>query len=356
MVAPERRARCGRMMDGKGSKSLVPGDFFGNYHIVRRLGKGGMGEVFLVDAPQPGVQYAVKVLSPDVAGDEPDFVERFKREAEFSMRSRHPNLVKVYDAGLDPDTGLCYLVMEYMRGGSLREAINAHPRGLPVDSVVAVAADVAEALAFVESCGMVHRDVKPDNVLFDACGTAKLADLGISRFARTTDDEARVTSARDVVGTPAYMAPEQMLDSRTVDSRADLFSLGVMVWEMLAGRRPNSGESAMRAFAKAIEGVRFPDVRTVRRDTPDGLAALVAALTMPNPAMRLSSARMAADLLASPERIKRVLPQAMLRGGAQRPASSTPWYMDVSVVAAIVAMALAIFALAAAFVNTTGGK
>lgn len=340
--------------DAGGASTLEPGALFGQYRIVRRLGKGGMGEVFLAHAPDRGLEFAVKILNPGLADGEPDFFGRFFREADFSLKARHPNLVEVYDAGRDPSTGLCYLVMEYMPGGSLREAVAANPAGMPLAAVIAVATDVARALAFVESSGLVHRDVKPDNILFAADGTAKLTDLGISRFARMPDDDTRVTSVRDVVGTPAYMSPEQMLDSRSVDSRADLYSLGVVMWEMLAGRRPNSGESAMHTFAKAIEGLAFPDVRTARADTPDGLAALVAALTSPTPSLRPSSARATLDLLLAPERI----PAAIRRAGppaAAKPPRFVPWFEDRSVIFAVSVMALAIIALALAVYHTFSG-
>jgi len=339
-------------MDVKGGSVLEPGGFFGNYHIVRRLGAGGMGEVFLMDAPERGEQYAVKVLDPAASGLDPEDVRRFVMEAEVAMKSRHPNLVQVYDAGRDPETGLCYIVMEYMPCGSLRDVLKENPRGMSLAGVVSVATDVARALVYMEANGMVHRDVKPDNVLFSYDGTAKLSDLGISRFARAPGQDPRMTNAGDVVGTPAYMAPEQMLDSRSVDSRADVYSLGVMAFEMLAGRRPNYGESAMRTLAKAIEGMPFPDVRTLRPDTPDGLAALVSAMTMPSPAQRPSSVRATLDLLTHPERIPTALPSAKL---TPPPRPAVPWYDDRSVLYAAVAMVLAFCALVVALRNSIGG-
>jgi len=339
-------------MDVKDGSLLEPGGSFGNYHIVRRLGTGGMGEVFLMDVPERGERYAVKVLDPASAGSDPEDVRRFVMEAEVAMKFRHPNIVEVYDAGRDPETGFCYIVMEYMPCGSLRDVLGENPGGMSLAGVVSVATDVARALVYMEANGMVHRDVKPDNVLFSADGTAKLADLGISRFARAPGQDPRMTNAGDVVGTPAYMAPEQMLDSRSVDSRADVYSLGVMMFEMLAGRRPNYGESAMRTLAKAIEGMVFPDVRTLRPDTPDGLAALVSAMTMPSPSQRPSSVRATLDLLTHPERIPAALPYAKL---SPPPRPSVPWYDDRSVLYAVAAMVLAFCALVVALRNSIGG-
>ena len=236
--------------------ALAPGDSFGDYVVVRRLGRGGMGEVYLVEDPAAaGARYAVKVLGPEAPRGDGDFLQRFVREAEFAMKVRHPNIVEVYDAGIDPDTGLCYLTMEYMPGGSLKDLL-AGGGLLSFPGVSMIATDIARALVLVQANGMVHRDVKPDNIMFAADGTAKLTDLGITRFAYGPD--VTVTRADGVIGTPAYMAPEQMLDSHAVDIRADIYSLGVVMYEMIAGRRPNEGENAMRTLAKALDGQAFP--------------------------------------------------------------------------------------------------
>ena len=205
-------------MDGNWRETLVPGGVFGNLRIVKRLGSGGMGVVFLAENPK-GVRCALKVLAPSDASDEGRFEERFRNEAAFALKARHPNLVEVWDAGRDSATGLYYHVMEYLPGGSLRELIATAKKGLPIERAVSIARDVAHALVHIERNGMVHRDIKPDNVLFTADGIAKLADFGISRFEQ--GDDVHATRAAAVIGTPAYMAPEQMIDSHDVDIRAD---------------------------------------------------------------------------------------------------------------------------------------
>ncbi len=323
---------------------LASGSVLGNLRIVKRLGSGGMGEVFLAENPQ-GSRCAVKVLDPDVADSES--VERFRLEAEFAKNVRHPNLVEVYGVARDEGTGLSYLAMEYMSGGSLRDMLNANPGGLSVASVMSVARNIARALVLIEENGMVHRDIKPDNVLFASDGIAKLADLGISRFSGKTGDDVRATRANAVIGTPAYMAPEQMLDSHSVDIRADIYSFGLMLHEMLAGRRPNDGQDALRTLAKAIEGMPFPDVRASRPDTPAGLAALVAEMTLPDPDRRPASAGAVLD------RLEGVACARRLRARAR---AAVPWHRDRHVLYAATGMVLALEALVFAIARVMRGS
>lgn len=327
-------------MSGDEITILRPGGFFGAYRVVSLLGKGGMGEVYLVEDPaHDNARYAVKVLSTEAMGGDADFLQRFIREAEFAMKVRHPNIVEVYDAGIDPDTGICYLTMEYMPGGSLKDLI-AGAGLMSFAGVCTIATDIARALVLVQANGMVHRDVKPDNIMFSADGTAKLTDLGITRFAYGPD--VTVTRVDGVIGTPAYMAPEQMLDSHSVDIRADIYSLGVVMFEMITGHRPNEGENAMRTLAKALDGQAFVDVRTLRPETPAALAELVHAMTLPAREDRPDSARKVLELLSHPEQ----LPNP---GGTAAFAVSEgvrpPWYHDRGVIYAVTAMILAIEAL-----------
>lgn len=324
---------------------LSPGAYFGAYRVVRSLGSGGMGDVVLVDAPVPGGrQYAVKILNPRLAGDDGESLARFVREAEFSLKSRHPNLVEVYEVGRDPETGLCYIVMEHLTGGSLRALLEANLRGLSVAGSMAIAADICRALAFAGERGIVHRDVKPENVLFAADGRAKLADFGISRFAGGCEVQS---GDKNLIGTPAYMAPEQMLDPSAVDGRADLYGLGVMLHEMLTGSRPNAGEPAMRTLAAALGGRVYPDIRRLRPEIPAPVAALVDLLLRPSPSERPASARHALELCLEPSRID-------CRRLAPMPGRSRPWYCDRRVLAAAGALFAAAAALAAVLVVKGG--
>ena len=306
-----------------------------------------MGLVLLAENSK-GARCALKVLAPSETADGGKFEARFRNEAEFALKTRHPNLVEVWDAGRDAATGLFYHVMEYLPGGSLRDLLNDHKSGLPIENAVSIARDVAHALVHIERNGMVHRDIKPDNVLFAANGVAKLSDFGISRFEH--DGDVHATSASAVIGTPAYMAPEQMIDSHAVDIRADIYSFGVMLYELLAGRRPNAGENAMNTLAKAIEGRAFPDVRNLRPEVPSSLASLVYDMTLPDPDDRPGSA--SGVLVRIVQMIDSDIDAVSAAPGAL---GGVPWYRDRGVLYAATAMALALEALVLALVRVAKG-
>ena len=250
---------------------LKPGDRFGDYTVVRLLGKGGMGAVYLLENAEGG-QVAAKILDP-ASSDDHESRKRFLREAELALGVKHPNLVETYDVGEDPDTGLCYILMEYVPGGSLADRLKAGP--LPVNDAVRIVYQIASVLELARQKGIVHRDIKPDNIMFGADGKAKLADLGIARGGVGGTETTTVTQTGMMIGTPAYMSPEQMLNSHAVDTRADLYSLGIVFYEMLAGQRPNAGDTAIQLMAKAVAGEPIPDVRTLCPTLSASLAELV---------------------------------------------------------------------------------
>ena len=157
------------MSNRKENGQLAPGDKFGDYEVIKLLGQGGMGAVYLMRA-KDGVQYAVKVMDVDELDDRPEFRKRFLREAEFAIKVRHPNLIPVYCVGEDRDSGLCYLVMDYMPGGSLANRL-AKCKRLSVEESVSIAGQIAAALEIVHRHGVVHRDIKPENILFDLMST-----------------------------------------------------------------------------------------------------------------------------------------------------------------------------------------
>ena len=274
---------------------LAIGGKFGDYDVLALVGRGSMGAVYRIRDPKTGAEYACKVMFPEVAKRNPEYRKRFAREAAFAMSIKHPNLISVYDVGEDPDTGLCYLIMDYVPGGTVEDRIARGGR-FPIDEAVSVIAHVASALAVADSMHVVHRDIKPANIMFAADGTPKLADLGIARFndgsATTT-----VTSAGMIVGTPAYMAPEQLMDSHGIDARADIYSLGVVLYEMLTNRRPNEGVAVMGLLAKAIRGDSIPDVRELRPEVSASVACVLAAMCAPRPEDRPRTAGAVADLL-----------------------------------------------------------
>ena len=270
---------------------LAVGGKFGDFDVVRELGRGGMGAVYLVRDPATGEEYAAKVmLENPLHGD--DFKRRFIREAEIAMKVEHPNLVRVYDVGRDPETGYAYMIMDYVGGGDLHDALARRliDRKGPyrVKEALALIRPLLGALAAASAAGVVHRDIKPDNILFDGEGNPYLADLGV---AKLSDDKTltRLTMSNVVVGTPAYMAPEQMTDSHAVDARADLYSLGIVLWEMLAGECPNAELSAAELMARAVKGTRIRDIRTLRPKLPQYVIRFLRKMTDPKPERRFAT-------------------------------------------------------------------
>ena len=297
------------MVGEKKSHLFKTGDHFGGYTLLKLLGVGGMGVVYLAHASD-SAHFAVKVMDSDMARKNPDFRKRFLREGEFAVKIRHPNLIPVHCVGEDPETGLCYLVMDYLSGGSLADRLNKHGR-LPIEEAVDIIVQIADALEVAHRHGVIHRDIKPDNVMFDADGTPKLADLGVAKF---TDGEYKttVTTTGMIIGTPAYMAPEQMMDSRHIDARADIYALGVVLYEMLTGKRPREGSTAVELLAKAIKGESLPDVRTLRPEISAAVAYVLSLMCAPKPDSRPASARTAAELLHKATNGTLVLPKSAL--------------------------------------------
>ena len=206
---------------------------FPQLEILEFIGKGGMGAVYKARQPKLDRFVALKILPPAAAGD-PGFAERFNREARALARLSHPNIVAVHDFG--QAGGLHYLVMEFVDGGNLRQ-IEAAGRLAP-EQALAIVPQICDALQFAHNEGIVHRDIKPENILLDKKGRVKITDFGIAKMLGLAAEQTTLTGARDVVGTPHYMAPEQVEKPQTVDHRADIYSLGVVFYEMLTGELP----------------------------------------------------------------------------------------------------------------------
>jgi TM2 domain-containing membrane protein YozV/predicted Ser/Thr protein kinase len=206
---------------------------FPQFEILSLIGKGGMGAVYKARQPALDRFVALKVLPPAVAND-PGFAERFNREARALARLSHPNIVVVYDFGTAG--ALNYLVMEFVDGTNLREVEQAGK--LSSEQALAIVPQICEALQFAHNEGIVHRDIKPENLLVDKKGRVKITDFGIAKILDVPAGKVALTGAKDVVGTPHYMAPEQIEKPQTVDHRADIYSLGVVFYEMLTGELP----------------------------------------------------------------------------------------------------------------------
>lgn len=254
----------------------------GRYVIERELGRGGMATVYLADDLKHGRKVAIKVLRPELASTiGPD---RFLREIETAARLNHPHILPLYDSGAAD--AILYFVMPFVRGESLRQKL-AREGQLPIEEVVAIAGQVAAALDFAHAQGVIHRDVKPENILLHE-GVAMVADFGIALAVHGAGN-SRLTDTGLLVGTPEYMSPEQATGEPGLDARSDVYSLGCVVYEMLAGESPFSGPNAQAMIASRLTDP-VPPVRRVRSGvSPRMERALVQALAT-DPADRFPSA------------------------------------------------------------------
>lgn len=206
---------------------------FANLEIEHLIGRGGMGAVYKAQQTNLGRSVALKILSPRL-GSDPSFTERFAREARTLARLAHPNIVTVFDFG--STDSMPYLVMEYIDGVNLRDAIQMGR--VKAERALEIVQQICQALQYAHDSGIIHRDIKPENILIDRRGHVKIADFGLAKLLEPTPEEFTLTGTRQVMGTLSYMAPEQIEKPHTVDHRADLYSLGVVFYELLTGELP----------------------------------------------------------------------------------------------------------------------
>ncbi len=255
--------------------------FNGRYELHRRIARGGMADVFLARDALLDRPVAVKVLFPEFATD-PTFVQRFRREAQAAANLSHPNIVSVYDWG--EEGGTYFIVMEYIEGRSLAQIIKDEGRLHP-DRAADITADAAAALGFAHRNGVVHRDVKPGNVIISPSGQVNVADFGI---ARAVSNQENLTQAGTVMGTATYFSPEQAR-GESVDPRSDVYSLGVVLYEMLTGGPPFTGDSPVAVAYKHVQETPQPP-RSRNRDIPPELEAVVLKAMAKDTADRYASA------------------------------------------------------------------
>jgi serine/threonine-protein kinase len=276
----------------------------GRYLVDRQLGRGAMGAVYLGHDPKIGRQVAIKTMALSQEFDGAELTEaraRFFREAETAGRLQHRDIVTIFDAGEDHE--LAYIAMEYLKGHDLQRYTTVSGL-MPVPQVLRIVARVAEALAYAHSQGVVHRDIKPANVMIDPVDdSVKVTDFGIARIT-----DASRTRTGMVMGTPSFMSPEQM-SGRRVDGRSDLYSLGVMLFQLLTGRLPHAAES-MAKLMYEIANEPSPDIRSLRRDLPEALANVVALALEKRPEVRYADGRQFAKDLRTVEAAWTPVPSA----------------------------------------------
>ena len=326
----------------------------GRYRVEDVLGRGGMATVYLAQDDELDRPVAIKVLAGHLA-DDPAFRDRFVREARLAAQLSHPNVVQIYDSG--EDDGTPYIVMECVEGGSLADELDAETR-LDSDRVVDLGVQGCAGLEHAHAAGLVHRDIKPGNLLLANDGTVKIADFGIARAAETT----RLTQMGSVLGTAAYLSPEQALGEE-VTAAADIYSFGCVLYECLTGRTPYVFETLAELAVKHRDEP-IPPVRELRPEISPDLEAVVMRCLARNPAYRPpSAAALARELAGAPDteatrplpretgvRASEVRTVPLRRPSPPRPAgvrSALGGRMLLAVVCAVLVVAAIVIAVAA---------
>ena len=274
-------------------RELLQSSLGSGYRLSRELGGGGMAKVYVADDPGTGRRVVVKLLAPDLAAGVN--VERFKREIQVAISLHHPRIVPVLSAGQSGDE-LLYYTMPFIEGETLRALIEREQQ-LPLERALAIAHDVAEALDYAHGNNIVHRDIKPENILIEReTGRAVVTDFGIARAIERAAELTSVTSTGLTLGTPTYMSPEQAGAEKHVDGRSDIYSLGCVLYEMLAGVPPFTGPTARAIIARHMTEPP-PPIRVVRPDLPIGASALLERMLAKVPAGRPSSATALSDAI-----------------------------------------------------------
>jgi eukaryotic-like serine/threonine-protein kinase len=269
----------------EGPERDLTGKTLGDFQILRRLGKGGMGQVYLAEQCSLKRKVALKLLRADLAADASS-LKRFKAEAEAVARATHANIVQVYAIG--ETDGLHYMALEYVEGKNLREYLEK--KGTPeVLVALSVMRQVAAALQRASELGIIHRDIKPENILLTKKGEVKVADFGLSRVIADDRQPLNLTQSGVTMGTPLYMSPEQV-EGKAVDPRTDIYSFGVTSYHLLTGRPPFRGENAYEVAFQHVQSEPEP-LATIRPDLPPELCAVVHKMMAKKPEDRYQTCR-----------------------------------------------------------------
>ncbi|HVR44118.1 MAG TPA: serine/threonine-protein kinase [Thermoanaerobaculia bacterium] len=271
-------------------KGDASGMLFDHYQVEKTLGTGAMGVVYLARDLRIGRKVALKTIPRgprhfESAEAEQEFFDRFRREAELCGSLIHTNIITLYEVGWE-ERRISYLAMEYIEGESLMSLMNRE-QTLSLEASLKIVDDMLQGLAYAHARNVVHRDIKPANVLISVTGDAKLADFGVARYARSVG-KTTLTDVGQIIGTPYYMSPE-VIAGKPVDGQADLFSVGVVLYEMLSGQKPFAGTDLMDVLYNIVNAPA-PDVQFVRPDLPRWVGALIRRLLSKNPADRYLSA------------------------------------------------------------------
>ncbi|MDX1429036.1 MAG: serine/threonine-protein kinase, partial [Rhodothermales bacterium] len=315
---------------------MQPGETILHFEIIDRLGGGGMGVVYTAQDTRLKRRVALKFLPAHLSTDE-DAKRRFEQEAEAASALNHPNICTIYDIG-ETDDGQMFIAMAHYEGETLKKRLEHG--AMSVEEAASIARQVAEGLAVAHEKGIVHRDVKPANILITDRGRAVILDFGLAKLAGTMD----LTKSGSTLGTAHYMSPEQAR-AEEVDERTDLWSLGVILFEMLTGQLPFQG-GYEQAIVYAILNEDPIPLRELRPDVPDDVAELVGRLLAKNPDERLRNASEAVVALGEV-----ALPSAHMHAAAAQPERLVPPWM-AGVAAAVLLAAVGIFA----WTKFTGGE
>jgi DNA-binding response OmpR family regulator len=262
----------------------------GRYQVRRQLGAGGMGTVYLAHDRELGEDIALKVLHPSLLAEDPLRLERLRTEIKLARKISHLNVVRSHDIG--EWEGTHYITMEFIRGVTVADLLEKRGR-LTVESTLAIGTQLADALAVAHDQEILHRDIKPQNLMIDESGVLKVADFGL---ARTVQRDKKLTQAGYIIGTVSYMAPEQLVGG-DLDARTDLYAVGLVLFECLSGRLPYEASSPMAIIAAIVDN-SVPDVSTLASDVPPALGAVISRLLQREPEKRFASARELAEALA----------------------------------------------------------